>query len=249
MKTIIIASVLLSSLFLMKANHVSAQVAIGTTTPHSSAMLDITANGKGLLVPRMAMANRPVAPATGLLIYQTDNTPGFYVYNGTAWAAVTPAATSPVRDSTIIITRAVSTYNPGTPALGPYYFNPMPFQSSEASVSPNNTPAASYEGTSAKTAYVVPTACTFSSLRLAARVVQDGAAIGGPNTTTVTLYKNGVATGLSVQVNTAVAVGSSGSGINNTSTVSVVPGDVLSYRYTQTNQEPNTIYTVVLKGY
>src|SRR5438045_6454027 len=29
------------------------------------------------------------SPATGLLIYQNDHTPGFYYYNGTAWAAVT----------------------------------------------------------------------------------------------------------------------------------------------------------------
>jgi len=33
-----------------------------------------------------------VTPAAGLLIYQTDNTPGFYYYGGTAWAAVTPKA-------------------------------------------------------------------------------------------------------------------------------------------------------------
>ena len=31
-------------------------------------------------------------PATGLLIYQTNSTPGFYYYNGTVWKAVTPKA-------------------------------------------------------------------------------------------------------------------------------------------------------------
>ena len=247
MKICITASLLLSSVFLMKTNHVSAQAALGTTTPDASAMLDISATGKGLLVPRMTLANRPAAPATGLLIYQTDNTPGFYVYNGTAWTRIATVTTA-ARDSTVIVTRAVATYNPGAAALGPYYFSPMPFQSSQASVSMTNTPAASAEGTSAATAYVVPAACTFNSLRLAARVAPDGAAIGGTNTTTVTLYKNGTTTGLSVQVTTAVALGSTGSN-ESTGTVSVVPGDVLSYRYTQTNQEPNTIYTVVLKGY
>lgn len=249
MKICITASLLLASAFLMKTNQASAQAAIGTTTPDASAMLDVTATGKGLLVPRMNMANRPASPATGLLIYQTDNTPGFYVYNGTAWTPVTTAAPAATRDSTIIVTRAVATYNAGTPALGPYYFSPMPFQSSQASVSTNQTPTASSEGTSAATAYVVPAACTFSSLRVAARVAPDGDALGSPNTTTITLYKNGVATGLSVQVTTAVALGSTGSNMNNTSTVAVVPGDVISYRYTQTNQSPNTIYTVVLKGY
>ncbi|MBV5347842.1 hypothetical protein JZU46_06485, partial [bacterium] len=33
-------------------------------------------------------------PANGLLIYQTDNTPGFYYYNGSVWTAVTTAASS-----------------------------------------------------------------------------------------------------------------------------------------------------------
>jgi hypothetical protein len=31
-------------------------------------------------------------PATGLLIYQSDNTPGFYYYNGSAWTAIAGAA-------------------------------------------------------------------------------------------------------------------------------------------------------------
>ena len=28
------------------------------------------------------------SPATGLLIYQTDNTPGFYYFNGTVWLSI-----------------------------------------------------------------------------------------------------------------------------------------------------------------
>lgn len=64
-------------------------VGIGTTTPHNSAVLDITANSKGLLIPRVTFSNRPANPATGLLIYQTDNTPGFYYFNGTSWAMLT----------------------------------------------------------------------------------------------------------------------------------------------------------------
>lgn len=66
---------------------VSSQVGIGTTNPDPSSLLDITDTTKGVLVPRMTQAQRNaiVAPATGLLIYQTNNTPGFYYYNGTAW--------------------------------------------------------------------------------------------------------------------------------------------------------------------
>lgn len=62
-----------------------AQVGIGTELPHASAQLEIAAEGKGILIPRMAEADRPVSPATGLLIYQTDNQTGFYYYTGTAW--------------------------------------------------------------------------------------------------------------------------------------------------------------------
>lgn len=56
--------------------------------PHSSALLDISDSAgthKGLLIPRMTLANRATipSPATSLLIYQTDNTPGFYFNSGT----------------------------------------------------------------------------------------------------------------------------------------------------------------------
>ncbi|WP_315975843.1 exosporium glycoprotein BclB-related protein [Parapedobacter soli] len=65
-----------------------AQVGIGVEQPDPSAQLEITANGKGLLIPRMGAAERPTNPATGLLIYQTDNTPGFYYYSGSAWLRI-----------------------------------------------------------------------------------------------------------------------------------------------------------------
>ncbi|MFD0964582.1 hypothetical protein [Pseudofulvibacter geojedonensis] len=64
-----------------------AQVGIGTTTPDASSILDIESTTQGMLTPRMNQAQRNaiVSPATGLLIYQTNNTPGFYYYNGTTW--------------------------------------------------------------------------------------------------------------------------------------------------------------------
>lgn len=64
-----------------------AQVGIGTITPDPSAQLDVSSTSKGVLVPRMSLSDRDLigSPAEGLLIYQTDNTPGFYYYNGSAW--------------------------------------------------------------------------------------------------------------------------------------------------------------------
>ena len=53
--------------------------------PDNSAMLDVISEDKGVLIPRIEFVDRPVNPATGLLIYQTDNNPGFYYFNGVGW--------------------------------------------------------------------------------------------------------------------------------------------------------------------
>src|SRR5436305_2448597 len=74
----------------------SQSVGINTdgTSPSASAMLDVKSINKGLLVPRMTMAQRNsiVSPATGLLIFQTDVTPGFYYYGGSFWINLSLAA-------------------------------------------------------------------------------------------------------------------------------------------------------------
>ena len=66
-----------------------AQVGIGTTTPATSAALDITSTTKGLLPPRMTAAQRIAiaTPAQGLMIYCTNcGTNGeAQLYNGSAW--------------------------------------------------------------------------------------------------------------------------------------------------------------------
>ena len=65
-------------------------VGVGTATPATSAALDVSSTDKGILIPRLTLAQRDAVsyPETGLLIYQTDNSPGFYFYNGTQWASV-----------------------------------------------------------------------------------------------------------------------------------------------------------------
>lgn len=71
---------------------------IGTITPDASSLLEIKSTSKGILIPRMTAAQRNaiVAPATGLLVYQTNSTPGFVYYNGTAWKALAPAGVNRV---------------------------------------------------------------------------------------------------------------------------------------------------------
>lgn len=55
--------------------------------PDKSAMLDVSATDKGMLVPRMTTAQRTaiVSPAEGLLVYQTDSPSGYYFYDGASW--------------------------------------------------------------------------------------------------------------------------------------------------------------------
>lgn len=47
-------------------------------------MLDVRRTNKGVLITRMNLAERTAIawPATGLLVSQTDNTPGFYYNTG-----------------------------------------------------------------------------------------------------------------------------------------------------------------------
>ena len=69
-----------------------AQVSINTdgADPDASAILDVKSTEQGLLIPRMDFAQRVAiaSPATGLMVYQTDGSTGFYYYNGTGWDRV-----------------------------------------------------------------------------------------------------------------------------------------------------------------
>jgi hypothetical protein len=98
---------LLIILFLVVGNLSLTQVAINTdgSTPDNSAMLDVKSTSKGLLVQRMTQTSRNAiaSPANGLLIYQTDNTPGYYYNSGTTitlqWQKLSPVddwSTQPV---------------------------------------------------------------------------------------------------------------------------------------------------------
>ncbi len=74
-------------ILLITSHTLTAQVGIGTTTPASSASLDITSTSKGILIPRMTSSQRESisSPANGLMVYQTDGTAGYWYYDGTLW--------------------------------------------------------------------------------------------------------------------------------------------------------------------
>ena len=69
----------------------SGDVGIGEAPTETSAILEVNSTSQGVLLPSMTEAQRDAiaTPATGLLVFQTDNTPGFYYYDGSSWTAIT----------------------------------------------------------------------------------------------------------------------------------------------------------------
>ena len=76
------AMLLVGSVFAQTEN-----VGIGTKSPDESAILDLSSNKKGFLLPRMSESQRKniVKPAQGLQVYQTDEKSGLYIFNGSDW--------------------------------------------------------------------------------------------------------------------------------------------------------------------
>lgn len=68
------------------------------SAPAASAMLDVSSTAKGFLAPRMTAEQKGAisSPATGLLVYQTDATAGYYYNSGTpaspAWVQLGAAS-------------------------------------------------------------------------------------------------------------------------------------------------------------
>ncbi len=81
-----------TSPFIIKSN---GKVGIGTQSPHTSAKVEMESTSEGILIPRMSEVQRDAiaTPATGLLIYQTNNNPGFYSYDGEKWKPMTVQGT------------------------------------------------------------------------------------------------------------------------------------------------------------
>ena len=90
-------------------NNTGTAIGIGTASPNASALVEIQSTTQGLLLPTMTLAQKTAitSPATGLLIFQTDGTAGFYYYSGTAWVPIAGAGgtgTSSTTANTLIYT-------------------------------------------------------------------------------------------------------------------------------------------------
>ncbi|WP_139925501.1 tail fiber domain-containing protein [Hymenobacter sp. DG01] len=79
---------LLAGLSSAQAQTTPGGVRIGTAgTPNPAAILDIDAQGKGLLIPRMDSVTRVgiATPPDGLMVFQTDGRQGFWYAAGGSW--------------------------------------------------------------------------------------------------------------------------------------------------------------------
>jgi len=91
-------------IFFSSLSFTYAQIGINTQTPDPSSAFDITSSSGGILIPRLtnSQKNNISNPATGLMIYQIDSTPGFYFYNGTSWEQLITSVNLLVTSSKIV---------------------------------------------------------------------------------------------------------------------------------------------------
>jgi hypothetical protein len=89
MKTIFRMAIMLGMLLFIPCLYSSGQVSVtpDSTPPHPSSMFEVKATDKGMLIPRMSLAQRLAigTPAIGLMVYQINGVSGFYYYNGSNW--------------------------------------------------------------------------------------------------------------------------------------------------------------------
>lgn len=110
-------------MFILVSGVTHAQYGLGTATPHSSAIVDLTSTTKGFLPPRMTnvQKNAIASPVAGLLVWCTDcGTNGLIqVYNGSAWTNSNGTITSPTTNGTAVVSGySCSTASTGTLTAG-----------------------------------------------------------------------------------------------------------------------------------
>lgn len=86
--------------FLLVSSGLYAQTGIGTSTPNSSAKLDVYSTNKGFLPPRVTLTSASdittiSSPAEGLLVYNLGSVglqAGYYYWSGANWSTIATAA-------------------------------------------------------------------------------------------------------------------------------------------------------------
>ena len=100
----------------VKLNNDSKGVTINidNSLANPSAILDVKSDSLGVLIPRITKAFRPKTPATGLLVYQIDNTPGFYYYSGTGWRILGSSPSARIAAEEVLVKSGSSTLTNGS---------------------------------------------------------------------------------------------------------------------------------------
>ena len=96
MKLFALCAGLLAALFSLAAQ--AQGVTIGAAgAPDATAVLELKSTTKGLLLPRLTSVQREAiaSPPAGLLVFQTDNTPGVYYHDGILWRNLTTGTAPP----------------------------------------------------------------------------------------------------------------------------------------------------------
>ncbi len=88
-RSITLLVIVLISVLMNVNSSMGQSVGLNNATPHVSSILDLTANDRGFLVPRMITTDRLniTSPATGLIVFDTDLN-AFRFYNGTVWTGM-----------------------------------------------------------------------------------------------------------------------------------------------------------------
>lgn len=88
------------------SNAQNTGIGIGTTTPHNSAMLEVNAIDKGILIPRMTAVQRNAisSPANGLMVYDLDSS-SLFIYESSGWKRIRTSTAAPVTSYNLIINK------------------------------------------------------------------------------------------------------------------------------------------------
>ena len=97
------------------------KIGIGTTAPDASALLEISSTNKGVLLPRMTIAQRNAipSPVNGLMVFQIDGSRGLWYYYNGSWNPVATSASAFANTAlSNLVTTAINTnLLPGTTGL------------------------------------------------------------------------------------------------------------------------------------
>lgn len=113
-------SILMFLILFYQNSSAQKNVGIGTQSPNSSAVLELQANDKGLLIPRVNLVSITdiltiPSPVVSLLVYNTNtaitggNGEGFYYWDGTQWSQVKGSAYTPGCTTTNFLTKSTGT--------------------------------------------------------------------------------------------------------------------------------------------